>query len=101
MRSVLVAAPDMTRVNVDDSLFVYDERGKRFFVLNTSAAAVYDAVDGRTSADEIADTLAALHPDQAEAVRRDVAFAIDGLLELGVVAEEAAGATRAMPTSPA
>jgi hypothetical protein len=84
--------PDMTRVSVEDSLFVYDERGKRFFVLNTSAAAVYDAVDGQASAAEIADRLAALHPEQADAVRRDVAFAIEGLLELGVVAEEAAGA---------
>jgi hypothetical protein len=86
-RGVLVATKDMTKVLVDDSLFVYDERGKRFFVLNTSAAAVYECVDGQASAGEIAEVLAALYPEQAEDVRRDVAHAVEGLLELGVVVE--------------
>jgi hypothetical protein len=85
-----VRCEDMTLVTVDDSLFVYDERGKRFFVLNTSAAAVYDEVDGHTSAADIAETMVALHPGQADQVRADVADALDALLDLGVVAQRPA-----------
>ena len=87
--ALLVRRPDMTTVTVEDSLFVYDECGQRFFVLNTSAAAVYELVDGRCGQHDIAEALATVHPDQAESVRTDVYDALAGLLELGVIAESA------------
>jgi len=83
----LVRRPDMTTVTVDDSLFVYDECEQRFFVLNTSAAAVYELVDGHCGPLDIAEALVVVHPDQAESVRTDVYDTLAGLLELGVIAE--------------
>ncbi|HXX91454.1 MAG TPA: PqqD family peptide modification chaperone [Acidimicrobiales bacterium] len=83
--AVLVPNALVTTVVVDDSLFVYDEGDRRFFVLNASAAAVYERCDGSRTLDAIAAALAEEHPD-APSVAEDVRDAVDGLVELGLVA---------------
>ena len=84
--TVLERCEQMTVVTVDDSLFVYDETARRFFMLNTSAAAIYEHCDGQRSVDEIAAAMVELHPEGGPRVDADVREAVEGLVELGLVA---------------
>jgi hypothetical protein len=85
--AMLVPRAGMTTVIVDESLFVYDEEARRFFVLNASAAAIYERCDGASTVDDIATELSGQHPERGEQVAADVRNAVSGLLELGLVAE--------------
>jgi hypothetical protein len=92
---VLVATGDMTPVEVDDALFLYDAKTRRFFRLNASARAVYERCDGIRTLSAIADELAALYPDDAAGVRRDVTDTATDLLELGLVGPASPGQSAA------
>jgi hypothetical protein len=87
--AVLVPCAGMTTVVVDESLFVYDEDARCFFVLNASAAAIYERCDGASTVEDIAARLAEQHPESSEQVAADVHHAVSGLIELGLVAERA------------
>ncbi len=84
---VLVPCGRMTKVAIDQSLFLYDEDAHRFFKLNSSAAAIYERFDGESTVDDITSELAERYLDQAETVRASVNETIVGLTELGLVAE--------------
>lgn len=83
-----VPAPStpITAVAVDDSLFVYDEAARRFCVLNSSAASIFEHCDGIRSVDQVAAALAERHPGAADRVRADVRETLSELIELGLLA---------------
>ena len=97
--SVLVATGDVTPVEVDDALFLYDATTQRFFRLNAGARAVYERRDGIRTLSAIADELAALHPDDAAGISSDVTDTAWDLVELGLVDRAQPGQSAAAFTS--
>lgn len=82
--SVSAAAPtgrrDLFYQEVSDGGVLFDPEGEKVYVLNASAAFVWNCLDGRRSADEIAAELAdALGPSAPDlsALREDVVAALD------------------------
>ncbi len=77
----------------DDELLVVDPRNGRIHALNSSAAIIWDCLDGRASLAEVADRLAEAFGTGRQAMRADVLaaarqFGQEGLLE-GVAARPA------------
>ena len=64
--------PGASAVALDDNLAIYDDVGQLLILLNSSAAAVWERCDGSTTVDEMVETLAAAHPDDAAVVGEDV-----------------------------
>jgi hypothetical protein len=78
-------------VELDDNVAVYDDVGQLLILLNTSAAAVWELCDGRTTVDDMVRALAVAHRAHAEDIAEDVQRTVAKLVELGLVAEAEAG----------
>jgi hypothetical protein len=78
-------------VELDDNVAVYDDVGQLLILLNTSAAAVWERCDGRTTVDDMVRALAVAHGAHAEDVAEDVRLTVAKLAELGLVAEAGPG----------
>ncbi|HEY5385883.1 MAG TPA: PqqD family protein [Acidimicrobiales bacterium] len=74
-------------VELDDNVAVYDDVGQLLILLNTSAAAVWERCDGRTTVDDMVRALAVEHGAHAEDIAEDVRRTLAKLAELGLVAE--------------
>ncbi len=86
-----------TAVELDHNVAIYDEVGQLLIMLNSSAAAVWELCDGRTTLDdmvrELAETLRA-DATAAGAIGEDVRLTVRKLAELGLVAEAGPGSCR-------
>jgi hypothetical protein len=78
-------------VVVDNEAVVHDIERRVVHRLNASATSVWLAIDGHTSAANIAAAFIALHPQRADDVERDVYDALDALAGVGVVRWRGAG----------
>lgn len=72
-------------IELDDNLAVYDEVGQLLILLNTSAAAVWEHCDGRTTVDDMTRALADAHGAEADDIAEDVRRTVAKLAELGLV----------------
>ena len=84
-------------VELDDNVAVYDDVGQLLILLNTSAAAVWERCDGRTTVDDMVGALAVAHGTQAEDIAEDVRRTVAKLAELGLVAEAGPGTGHSSP----
>lgn len=64
--------PSVSGVEIDDESVLYDERDGRLHILNWSASAVWWALDGRTSIDQLAADLAGRFHAERAAMRSDI-----------------------------
>jgi len=64
--------PRVSGVEIDDESVLYDARDGRLHILNWSASAVWWALDGRTSIDELAADLAGRFHAERAAMRSDI-----------------------------
>jgi Coenzyme PQQ synthesis protein D (PqqD) len=78
-------------VELDDNLALYDDVGQLLILLNTSAAAVWERCDGRTTVDDMVEALAVAHGTHTEDIAEDVRQTVAKLAELGLVAEAGPG----------
>ena len=71
---------------LDGELVLYDPKRQRVHALNSTAAFVWRACDGRSSLADIAESLARRYPDDRQAILEDVPqiiarFGAEGLLK--------------------
>jgi hypothetical protein len=66
-------------VEIDDESVLYDERDDRLHLLNWSASAVWWAIDGTATVDDLATDLAGRFHAQPDAMRSDVVALLDVL----------------------
>jgi PqqD family protein of HPr-rel-A system len=85
----LLARPDLHTERLDDELVVYAPESARAFVLNRTAAAIWQLCDGSMTAAELADELAEACGLSAEAARVDVQQFIEQLDGAGLLTREA------------
>jgi Coenzyme PQQ synthesis protein D (PqqD) len=78
-------------VELDDNVAVYDDVGQLLILLNTSAAAVWEHCDGRTSVDDMVRVLALAHGADVDDIAEDVRRTVAKLAELGLVTEAGSG----------
>jgi hypothetical protein len=78
-------------VELDDNVAVYDDVGQLLILLNTSAAAVWERCDGRTTVDDMVCALALAHEADADDIADDVWQTVAKLAELGLVAQAGPG----------
>jgi hypothetical protein len=78
-------------VELDDNLAVYDDVGQLLILLNSSAAAIWERCDGRTTVDDLVRALAVAHRADADDIAEDVQRTVAKLAELGLVAQAGPG----------
>jgi hypothetical protein len=74
---------------LDDNVAAYDDVGQLLILLNTSAAAVWERCDGRTTVDDMVRALAAAHGADGDDIAEDVRRTVAKLAELGLVVQAA------------
>ena len=77
-------------VELDDNVALYDEVGQLLIMLNSSAAAVWECCDGKTTLDDMVHEFALAHVADASATHAigdDVRLTVRKLVELGLVVE--------------
>ncbi len=72
-------------VELDDNVALYDDVGQLLILLNTSAAAVWELCDGETTVDDMVQTLAEAHGEDATVIAGDVRRTVRKLADLGLV----------------
>ena len=78
-------------VELDDNVAVYDDIGQLLILLNSSAAAVWERCDGRTTVDDMVCVLAVADDADADDIAEDVRRTVAKLVELGLVAQAGPG----------
>jgi hypothetical protein len=78
--------PAVAEVELDGEAVLYHEALRTVCVLNPTATAIWNRLDGRTDLDAIAEDLAATFGAEVEVVRRDVVSTVRGLGHRGVLA---------------
>jgi hypothetical protein len=81
------ARPDLSFVELDDNVAVYDEVGQVLVMLNLSACAILQASDGRTTFEAIVTQLADDYDSDLEALREDVWRTLRKLSNMGLVTD--------------
>ncbi len=76
---------DLLIREVEDELLVYDPRSGETFLLNETAATIFDLLDGQTPIPLIAQEVLAVLPADPEIVRADVEGIIVQFREKGLV----------------
>ena len=92
VRSLPTRRAGVSAVELDDNVAVYDDVGQLLILLNTSAAAVWERCDGRTTIDDMVRALAEEHGAHVEDIAEDVRRTVVKLSELGLVAGAGPGA---------
>lgn len=82
---VPLACPHASSVEVEDKIFVYDERLHAMLVLNPTAAAIWAGCDGRRTIDRLAEDLSATFREDLGRVRTEVLATVAKLADLGLV----------------
>lgn len=85
LHTVATPSPQVHAEFLDDQAVLYDATSARPVLLNLTASAVWAALDGRSSAAQVAADLAAHFRADADTVRRDVMAALRTFAELGLV----------------
>jgi hypothetical protein len=78
---------DISTVELDDNIAIYDEVGRVLVLLNVSAFAVLESCDGSTPFKSIVANLAHRYDADLEVVREDVWRTVRKLASMGLVAD--------------
>jgi hypothetical protein len=79
--------PDISTVELDDNIAIYDEVGQVLVLLNASAFAVLESCDGMTPFTRIVAELADHHGAEYQEVRDDAWRTVRKLASMGLVAD--------------
>jgi hypothetical protein len=82
------ARPDLSTVQLDDNVAIYDEVGQVLVLLNTTAAAVLERCDGNTSFQAIVDELADYYDMEREVLREDAWNTLRKFASMQLVTDE-------------
>jgi coenzyme PQQ synthesis protein D (PqqD) len=83
------ARADLSYVELDDNVAVYDEVGRVLIMLNVSACAILQSCDGRRTFGAIVAQLAEEYAADLDAIREDAWRTLRKLASMGLVAEGA------------
>ena len=79
-------AGDVEVAPLEDGSILFDPESKQFFMLNRSAAMLWDELEKEASSDELAGKLCAQFPELSmDDARRDVEQALKDLDEAGLI----------------
>lgn len=78
-------SPDLVEERVEDQLVVYDPWRDRVHLLNTSAAAVLDLCDGKTTVAEIIGTFKSILPENGFDCEQEVPRILGEMLDQGLL----------------
>jgi hypothetical protein len=79
---------DVEWVELDGEAVLYDPKAQVLHRLNTGAAAVWAACDGKVSVEQITRAIERNYSGPRDAITRDVAAALDELRRLGLLRPE-------------
>jgi PqqD family protein of HPr-rel-A system len=81
-----VPRPDVSAYTLDEELVVYDPRSAETYLLNPTAAYVWEACDGENTIEEIARGLSEGYAIDVERALDDVREIIQGFQRAGLIA---------------
>jgi Coenzyme PQQ synthesis protein D (PqqD) len=87
--SLPLARADISTVELDDNVAIYDDQGRVLVLLNSTAHAVLERSDGRTPFEQIVLDLADLYDEQLDLIADDVGKTLRKLVSMGLVADAA------------
>jgi len=77
---------DVEVAPLEDGSILFDPSSKQFYMLNRSAAMLWEELENESSSDELAGKLCAQFPDLSmDDARRDVEQALNDLSEAGLI----------------
>ncbi|MDH3693115.1 MAG: pyrroloquinoline quinone biosynthesis peptide chaperone PqqD [Gammaproteobacteria bacterium] len=83
-----VAATDYRLEDFDGELLLYHPASTRTIHLNDSASIIWHLCDGKSSIQDIVDTIAEAYPESTDNIEKDVIQALNRLVEQGVLSLE-------------
>lgn len=89
MGAKLVRNDAFHTVEMDGNTLLYRPTSNRAIHMDEIASVIWKMCDGTRSAEDLADELSALYPDNTEAVKADVWTTIDILLKREAIAQVA------------
>jgi len=87
--SLPLSRSDISTVELDDNIAIYDEVGRVLVLLNVSAFAVLESCDGATPFKKIVADLAHRYETDLDLVREDVWRTVRKLASMGLVSDAA------------
>lgn len=85
--SLPLARPDLTPVELDDNVAIYDDQGQVLVLFNSTAHAVLERCDGQTAFEDIVSDLADLYAERPELIVEDASRTLRKLSSMGLVAD--------------
>jgi hypothetical protein len=76
---------NLSSMQLDDNVAIYDDVGQVLVMLNPSASAVLDSCDGNTTFETIVSSLAERHGADVGSVREDVWHTMRKLVTIGLL----------------